>query len=1508
MTKTATRPTKSPTKAPPKPAAAPGSTTGVANSSLVSATAAAHTILTPDGDLVPHAVIVGWSEPFELTFGTRTTGYGDVILQIWLRYLGTQKPAAAKDAQHLFEIDPAGERRPGEPHRRRLDARIVDYSNQSLVLDAYNDGTSYVEIADEVVKTKRGVNHRIHTYFTDLHGSIELELTRGDKATTIGGAGTLTAVADKVAEAAAAPEQEISDEVPTSVLVQQALERLGALKIQLASTFKLELALSAIAKSRPRFDEDAPRSMPTGDDPGLRARVRRLLEMAVYVGPVFDRLASFSNPDSYIADLAADATLEVHRIASLYGEALEIAFGPTVENVPFAEAERAMAAFPDWLTGLYLRDKRGVSKLISAVASLEDEYRSWFDANNEILNRSPGFRTRGEEITGVLDRRGPQSMSGELSDQRDRIEQAWRDEAPDILEQISSFYADLQLDVALLTGMVVELQVMALARALDSLTNDILDKLPFFANTQRRAWNDVSELHQLVDDLTAAYDEKGGEARRKLAEAALTKTSDALKRIGSDVDTFQSRLKWVNRINIVAKLLVIVAAAALTGGTAGSLAFAGFRAAGVGLGYALAGEALIGGLVFTTVSRFGQGVLIGGPQGRFVVDWFWNSVTMGFLKLVNMGYAKVFQLPEDAGRIAKLSLGLGRAGTAMISLHGFGELQHLITEGRWMTGDERVDAIFQNVALMVGLEAGKFITEPLQERLTKAIGGKIVEKLASRVNELEAKRAPLKRLLDGLSRGEASPAEIAKLFDQIESLWAEELKLLNEAAGSGVIDAAELQTSLHGYTAHIAEMQLRLSQLNIKPPSGGATFFRPLVRGFVAFSPEARAQLEAFYDPADPSMPGKSLTQSKTMPGVLEGRLPTGEVTYYVPEGTFPPGVQTGRAVVAARDAAVLVAKGDPAAKEGLRRLEGGLAGGKAPPFEQRVIDELLAMVAPEQVPSFLRALADPAFTSDLPLTFYSQLAGHPRVIELAHAYGGKLVAKLYEHFGWGADLEQACETARWRLETASTPQERGSRLADLQKASPAAMDQLVTDARALILAAAHDVLGPPHPGEVQPQIELVPPGQLGGARVAKAVIERGRVTKILVDETATPAAVREEVRHVMQTRDPNLAHLFAQLDLGKPYAKYTPQEKLAAHRAAVAIEIADKMALISELEGQKGPMADDELLRALDDLNNLRHKQLELGHISDTELAAGKLPRELAEPATLHAKKTVDSLVADPQWSALPLGEFRRKFLAANPNTTLTFGEIEHYYGRFRSFLSSRLPGETRFDVKAKVGPEQDLPLSESGKRRDDALLMSKSERARLDKLLEARDRARRLRNDAQATGDDTAAKKWDKSVRDASHEIGERALDTWAKQRAWQDGARPSLYYRAQSSRSGDFDAIHRWKRPDGTMVYLVGEGKGAGAELGGKWIGTEFVQQGSKLYFEAIADAMANGNDSAARKAGENIASILNKGVDLEGNRAVIIYEKVQVPVTYEDAPRMKMGQRSTASSFVITPFVL
>ena len=257
----------------------------------------------------------------------------------------------------------------------------------------------------------------------------------------------------------------------------------------------------------------------------------------------------------------------------------------------------------------------------------------------------------------------------------------------------------------------------------------------------------------------------------------------------------------------------------------------------------------------------------------------------------------VFKLLADP-KAFPIIFKVGQISAAAISLQAFAEAQHALTTGKAMSGEERYRSILQNVILTVTLEAGRFITKPIEQRIEASIGAKLKVVFEKELNNLQTDRAALTDQLAKLERGQASHDEIATLLENIQDLRPKEIKLISDGVQRKAITQPEADKATAGYRDQDPQqLELRLSQIGIELPlSQGAPSFRPLVLGVVAFNPNARPVIEAFYKKA-----GGKFTKSSAFPDLWEGRLPTSELTFYVPEGVTPKSIPSIQKIVAAR-------------------------------------------------------------------------------------------------------------------------------------------------------------------------------------------------------------------------------------------------------------------------------------------------------------------------------------------------------------------------------------------------------------------------------------------------------------------------------------------------------------------------------------------------------------------------------------------------------------------------------
>src|SRR5262249_44117487 len=154
------------------------------------------------------------------------------------------------------------------------------------------------------------------------------------------------------------------------------------------------------------------------------------------------------------------------------------------------------------------------------------------------------------------------------------------------------------------------------------------------------------------------------------------------------------------------------------GAVAAEFAAAGAVALGAAEGGTVAGAAAFTAevLAFTAISREGGKLMFGSVEGTFLGDLATNALMFGVLKAAQAGFARAFKMLA-APKVWKPSHALGKAGVGLISLELFAAAEHRFkTGGKGRTGEEFLRSVIQNVVMIVALEAGRFITEPIATR------------------------------------------------------------------------------------------------------------------------------------------------------------------------------------------------------------------------------------------------------------------------------------------------------------------------------------------------------------------------------------------------------------------------------------------------------------------------------------------------------------------------------------------------------------------------------------------------------------------------------------------------------------------------------------------------------------------------------------------------------------------------------------------------------------------------
>ncbi len=916
---------------------------------------------------------------------------------------------------------------------RETSKETVDGSEQEvthLLVDVFGDGSYKLDLSHSMVSVRSHVPPiRSHRFCADVPGQKAI----GARCHDID-------VKDWLAKPVGSTPsvgEEVTPPVPEGGSVQPVMLTTSALlEITLARLKELQAHTSKLDPLVELVQDDLARPAGTRDEASLRVAAERLNDLLVAVGPVFPSLTALGKPENYLPGIAATISDEAAAIKERYSTALLAAYkGTDKPGKTLAVAERAMMRFPDFIASLYLSDE-GIPQIFNQIRDLrEDIMRLRAKTKRAILTRPADTMVgMGNASTDPIEA----DFRRALYDAR----QARFYESKDVQATVSKLTLVAQSVAAVMTALAYYEQFKHWEKELDdSIINDVIEIGAKSQLDQAREY--VKKLDVILTTLegysTAKTKDEADKALSKgIGDLQALVTSGDFKRAMEEI---RSRLSTIDTIDIIGKMVVITAISALTGGAAATAATGLLRGMALGASAVRTGAFVAEVLAFTVTSQLGQQAAFGKTEHGFGEALIWNAAMFGVLKVATSRFETIFARFADP-KLHTTALALGKAGTAVVSLHAFAEVQHLLTKGTLMTGDEREMALLQNVVMVVALEAGRFIAKPLSARLEAPIHGKLKADLTAQYEAVEAERTALLEKLQKAERGTAIKEEVETLLRSIEALWTKELKLISDGATKKLLTAAEAEAAVAPYKAQLSLMELRLAQLGFASPLGsGAPAFRPLARGVVAYTPEGKAILEGFY--------GKDNLKQSSVADMLEGRTPQGELTFYVPEGVTPRDLPSLERVTAARDVARVEASRDQLAEQGMKRLESF--------FGNRKLDEILASAKPEEIALFLRALADPLYKQALGEPFYSGLAARPEAVIFSRTYGGDVLARMYRTYGtrWSATLEDAIARATVRLEGAATATERAELLQKLRS---------TTDAAKLDVLLGKPVVPPPPP------------------------------------------------------------------------------------------------------------------------------------------------------------------------------------------------------------------------------------------------------------------------------------------------------------------------------------------------------------------------------------------------------------------------------------------------------------
>lgn len=274
-------------------------------------------------------------------------------------------------------------------------------------------------------------------------------------------------------------------------------------------------------------------------------------------------------------------------------------------------------------------------------------------------------------------------------------------------------------------------------------------------------------------------------------------------------------------------------------------------------------------------------------------------------------------------------------------------------------------------------------------------------------------------------------------------------------------------------------------------------------------------------------------------------------------------------------------------------------------------------------------------------------------------------------------------------------------------------------------------------------------------------------------------------------------------------------------------------------------------------------------------------------------------------QWAFYETGDLKLEKLNKNSPTMDYIPGKNGQPGEFRIIDEATIPAKKGQSTQQKWDTER-LVTDENGQ-----VVALKQ---KLDNWLERRADAQKEVDRIKRLGENltpeqiTELKMYEQQVRQQSQIIGEEAGKNYMASR-FPDGNAEMIYPKdgVSNSRSGDFDQIWQVKDEQGNLQIIVIEAKGGTSSLGrrrsDKGPGSQYVEQGSKEYFDTIVSEMVrNKNSSNMRSAGEQVQDAADLGnVEYLEVRAPVESKTIKIPDGTTEIT-------NTALDIKITPFIL
>jgi hypothetical protein len=606
--------------------------------------------------------------------------------------------------------------------------------------------------------------------------------------------------------------------------------------------------------------------------PAVATSLDRVGRTIQQVRPSLQALGVASKPENYLEDIARDCLELVGGVRKQFGVALAASYDGAPGD-KLAAADRAFAALWLRIASLYLQNGRGASAMLSKAAIASGDVMDMRASAGRGAQYWPELETKlGVSVGGA---RPSGNAIDESSDLVRQIREDFIAGKTGTLAKITKVVDDSQL-IMTLANLLTTIEVFyACKKELSGIVGGALDKLG--RNMTGLCQTHISDLQTLIDPLEKQL--VAGADLSDAGKAAAAGYRTKIPEIRTDLESIQSRIKTVAIVNTIGKVLVILGAAALTGGAAGAAVGGALEGAGATAGVVWAGSTAAEIVTFTLVSRAGNQAVFGKNDTSLTEDLVTNTIMFGFLKAASALYGAAKLAPK----IGKTLNAVGGVATGFLALQGFAELHFRYKQGHYMDWGDRGRSLLSNAVIMAAMGLGSYLAKPLNQRIHDDMLVFTSKHFPGRLEAIDAKIVDVSAQVGKLRANDPAAMEKApELLKQIEEIWNKEVGVLSEAAKKDKSPAANkaFKDTVARFTAEIAKVELQLAQAGVDVslgPTKAGNLFHAISPGFVTFKPEGKEILEAFHKEHHG-------TFEPVRENLYSGKV-DGVETFYVPEG-----------------------------------------------------------------------------------------------------------------------------------------------------------------------------------------------------------------------------------------------------------------------------------------------------------------------------------------------------------------------------------------------------------------------------------------------------------------------------------------------------------------------------------------------------------------------------------------------------------------------------------------------